>query len=305
MLQAYRPLVSWATSEGISLSKAFSTPKGANSVLVCYIQSLYNRGGSFADAKYAILHTQTTHRHLKGKLARAWDSVKSWSLEVPCTNRLPLPFFLLEVLFYTCVSQAYAHKRHSPVLSLKFASFGILLLLGFHGLLRPGELLHLRVADILVPSTPNSPLIIAIRRPKTRLAFGRIQHVLVQDPKTIAWTSWLLSSWPKNRQLWPFSIASARSLFRQLLRQRQLSDSKLLISSLRPGGATHLYTAGLSVEQLQFKGRWKCIGTLRSYIQEATAAMVLLQLDPVKVAALTVFCDSCRFLDRPPPVPFK
>ena len=47
-------------------------------------------------------------------------------------------------------------------------------------------------------------------------------------------------------------------------------------SSLRPGGALHLYTTrGCSLADLMYRGRWDCPRTLSHYLQEGFAALAL------------------------------
>ncbi len=131
------------------------------------------------------------------------------------------------------------------------------------------------------------PSVVIIRDPKNRLCMGRIQHVLIEDRQTISWVSWLLASvstsvLQNDSYLWPFQAHVARQRFYSLLRARHLLATGLLLSSLRAGGATHHYQGGMSIERLQFKGRWKSCASLQSYVQEAVASLVLLQLTPAQ-----------------------
>ena len=68
-------------------------------------------------------------------------------------------------------------------------------------------------------------------------------------------------------------------------------------SSLRPGGATACYLAGMSLEGLMWRGRWESVATLRHYVQEAAAAMVEAEIPPHALAALRGIAeDAQRFV---------
>jgi len=150
------------------------------------------------------------------------------------------------------------------------------------------------------------PVVVVIERPKNRLYMGRVQHVLIKDPECIAWILWLLAVWTDPESyVWPFTMSMARTCFRKLLAMRGLSNSRLLLASLRAGAATHLYQTGLSIEQLAFKGRWKNLNTLHSYVQEAVASLVLLKLSPDVLSRLRDFHVSSQVLRKPPSCPLQ
>jgi len=301
MQLAARLFRAWCDREDISAPFCFRKPATANALLVVYIQYLFGANYKYADAKYLVLFVQTRWRHLKGKLRTAWDSIESWAQDVPSGNRIPMPLVIMETLFRSCIMRASAQVSH-PVFAYRFLAFGVLLRLGFIGLLRPGELFKLRKCDFVLPMGPGLSMVVVIHNPKNRLHMGRTQHVLIEDSVVISWLTWLLKYLDQDALVWPCGLPQARSMLQEMLYHRGLRGTGPLLSSLRPGGATHLYQLGMSIERLQLKGRWKSIVTLHSYIQEAVASLVLLELSPQKLQTLECFVSDLSVLDCAPPV---
>ncbi len=65
-------------------------PKVLEGLLVEFIQSLYDVGGTFLTGKYAVLATQTIFRATRGQMRKAWDAVESWEQEREASLRRPL-----------------------------------------------------------------------------------------------------------------------------------------------------------------------------------------------------------------------
>eukprot|EP00971_Amphidinium_carterae_P153769 3048949-Amphidinium_carterae.1 len=76
---------------------------------------------------------------LRHQLPRGWGVAKTWRLLTPIQNHKPLPLTVLQAMI-------------TVALSWGWFEFGLALGLGFFGLLRPSELLHLRAHQILLPS---------------------------------------------------------------------------------------------------------------------------------------------------------
>ena len=158
-----------------------------------------------------MLAVQSRYRHYRGKIPRAWDCVSAWELQRPLRSRVPISLEVVRFLFASACSWALEEKSQGCMLF----SLAIFLLLGYHGMMRPGELLNLKVED-LSSSHTGAPLslAIAIRTPQIRKHGGRHQFVLIEDRHAIAWAEWLVQSIPTFVEIWPSSPARFRSLFR-------------------------------------------------------------------------------------------
>eukprot|EP00933_Yihiella_yeosuensis_P048966 TRINITY_DN45457_c0_g1_i1.p1 TRINITY_DN45457_c0_g1~~TRINITY_DN45457_c0_g1_i1.p1 ORF type:complete len:185 (+),score=15.47 TRINITY_DN45457_c0_g1_i1:2-556(+) len=120
-----------------------------NKLLVKFIQHLYETDGFIHVAKYCILSLQNKFRQLKGQLREAWDSYESWSDEQLTSLRPPLPLLILTALCYSARLRALAVRGLE---GLEWFFLSIMCMVGFYGLLRPGELLSLKRKDIALPS---------------------------------------------------------------------------------------------------------------------------------------------------------
>ena len=71
-------------------------------------------------------------------------------------------------------------------------------------------------------------------------------------------------------------------------------------SSFRPGGATHFFLAGKGVDWLRFRGRWKNLATLESYIQEGSVHLVSANILPQAARLLQNRFDAFPTEPAPP-----
>ena len=68
-----------------------SVPVVLESALTEYVQWAFDSGQEFWKAKYAVVGAQWLFRHAKGRIRRAWDSLKTWEDSRPSSHRVPLP----------------------------------------------------------------------------------------------------------------------------------------------------------------------------------------------------------------------
>eukprot|EP00973_Karenia_brevis_P028322 3904850-Karenia_brevis.AAC.1 len=73
---------------------------------------------------------------------------------------------------------------------------------------------------------------------------GMQQFSVIRDRCTIKWLRWLLVDVPGPLKIWPSSAANFRACFKYICQTLDISDAKLLPSSLRAGGITHYFLAG-------------------------------------------------------------
>ena len=256
--------------------------KYLNELLVCFVQWAYNQKFNVHAAKHGILACQVRWPHTKGNLKAAWESLRSWTLELPVGHRTPLTSLSLHALCFTSLMLSASSSSRADADS--WLRLSILLRVGFHGLLRPKELFSLLRADIFLPPLTHGSadcIVMSIRDPKNRFHLGRVQHAVLHDASSCAWLRWLCDSLPSGSRLWRHSLAKARSMFKVLVRMRGLEIANFTLASLRAGGATHAYLHGCEISRLKFMGRWLSDKSLQCYIQEAAARLALTQLlDP-------------------------
>jgi len=246
----------------------------ANALLVGFVQELYEKDKvkNLGTARHGILAVQKRHRRLRGRLSEAWETVTSWGLERPGALRTPI--LLPVVLALSALSKAWALGTSGLDSYLWFA-VGVLAEVGFFGLLRPKELLGLRLEDVSFPEVLLSLAerygIGRIDNPKNRRQFGRVQFAVIRSEHSTAWLQWLSRGLLQSDFFWPSTAAEYRKRFKQLVSALGLDAWGLLPSSLRPGGATWFFAHGVEPPRLQFWGRWASPTSLGHYLQESVA----------------------------------
>ena len=121
----------------------------------------------------------------KGRISQSWKLFRLWrKLEIPC----PAPPLTADLVFSFA---ALAIHRGD----LTFAS---LLLLGFEGLLRTGELLHLRGTDVLIRDDVG---LVRLDETKTSFNKGAEEFVPLQHPWVLMVVGTLLSCLAEQHDL--------------------------------------------------------------------------------------------------------
>lgn len=166
------------------------------------------------------------------------------------------------------------------VLALYFARhFGpaaaVALLVGFDCYLRVSELCRLTTADVRRPvdgGASSSRPVLVLRHTKT--GRGRPQLVVVNRPLVAALLDDCVQHCRPGGRLFPFTPA----LFRRRL-ARACADLGLCPftpHSLRHGGATSDFIAGVSVQRIMLRGRWLSFESCRRYLQLGRAQVAVL-----------------------------
>lgn len=131
-----------------------------------------------------------------------------------------------------------------------------LLLVGFFGLMRPGELLCLRARDVILPNSmllAGEFAVIRIAKPQNARQMGSQQYVEIRHPDAIAWLSWLKCQSAKpDSLLWQSTATKFRVMFKHLCNALRLGSLKLSPASLRAGGATWLVDEGFEISRIRF-----------------------------------------------------
>ena len=78
------------------------SPARANQLLCLFIQHLFETGGKLYVARHAVAAVQDHFPSLRGHLHRAWNTIKSWHLQVRVRNRTPFPLVLLDSAVLNC-----------------------------------------------------------------------------------------------------------------------------------------------------------------------------------------------------------
>ncbi len=176
----------------------------------------------------------------------------------------------------------YALEHHDLI-------FAALLLIGFFGLLRTGEILLVRACDLLVD---QRNLLISLPQAKSGTRNAAAEMVQVSDPFTpevIRAVKELRKDTHMSKvPLWDFTPQSFRDRFAYHLTKFDLLEHKFRPYSLRRGGATHLFQVTGSMERALLKGRWSSPKVAKIYISDALSFLPAMEFSD----------NACRMLQK-------
>ena len=196
-----------------------------------------------------------------------------------------------------CKARLLAHESADQKSCDAWMIFSALLLVGFFGLLRPGELLALRAADATLPNSLAvgcSFAVIRLVRPKNARQMGRLQFTELRHPDAVNWLCWLKMRAPQEHAVrWPGTAAKFRHMFKTVCSAMKIRELRLSPASLRAGGATLLVDQGMEINRVRLLGRWAHLRSLEHYVQIARAEQIALSIPSVVARQLKSFL--CRF----------
>ena len=274
-----------------------------NAILQRFVTHLRAAGDSrsYHLAKHGLLAMQHRFPLLKGRLAPAWSFLTEWKHATPPTQpRLPLPEDLL--ISMTVLARLWALEA-PPSTALLWLALAVALEVSFYALLRPIEILTMRVSQVALPGEgmigKNAHAVVSIENAKNWRHLGGSQFSVVRSSAATFWLAWLVGRLPEGSLLWPGSPQAARRMFKQLLRALGIS-LPFTLACLRPGGATHFFLQDTEVGRLKLWGRWTSEKTLVRYLQEATAMLVKTKLSRDSQVLLKLLPTAGAFLRSPP-----
>lgn len=210
------------------------------------------------DALCGLHHFEPSTRR---KLHKSWRLYSIWrKYEVPC-RAPPVTQDIALALAGWCLAQD----------ELVMAG---LILLGFHCLLRTGELLTVRPCDFLLETDRG---LVTLPSSKSGIRHNSRESVAISDPTTleVARAMVHLQTQLGFRRVpcWNKSGSSFRDLFRRAVAGLDLSALGFRPYSLRRGGATYEMQSHGLMEKTLIRGRWKNSNIARIYICDGLALL--------------------------------
>ena len=259
-VKAREAFYDWLKEEHIALP---SSSYQLDLVVSDYLEALWALGKGRSEGSNILAGLQDAQPHLKGKLKMSWRLMKTWAThEVP--NRAPpIPLDCLHVLL------GYA-------LFKKLDLFALSLMLGFHGLLRTGELLGLQAKHISVQKA-KGPAVISLGLTKSGKRQGSAESITIHSEDVC-----------RRLFQWKHTVTSETSLcgpshkwrktFNDVLEAVGFDQFDFRPYSLRRGGATHLFQLHGRFDALMVLGRWQAASTARIYINSGLAVLAEISL---------------------------
>ena len=242
-------------------------------VLQEFVYDAFEKRWSIGRVRETLNGVAARYHWIRGQMSGPWRVVTTWAVKYPTTPHWPIPLFVLHALVYLAVGWDWH-------------TVAALLLLGYYGLLRPGELIALRRQDILLMHENEvgaGYILVQILEPKTRFRRGRThEYVKIEAPIEVLWfLELVLSRYPPQARLWPYPYRTFRTHLGHLS-ERLLGTTlgkKVLPSGLRTGGATWFFeSSGEDVARLCWKGRWADHRMLPHYVQQLVVQKITLAI---------------------------
>ena len=285
-LKAYnKQLQSFLTHSRLTRKQLYTLPAlRIDRALALYIQHSFDASAPFTYSSHA-LHAVIFHRpDLRLQLHQARGCIKGWEKVKRTQSHPPFTWEIALVISATLARNGY----FGPAIGM---------LLSFDCYLRVSELTHLRRKDIVMPSDArmgraDTGMAVILKHTKT----GKNQSVTVQRPEVAQllchWVRQLPRSAGSRGLVFNFSPRWFGLLIRNACVEHGLGHIPYVPHSLRHGGATTDFLLGRPVEYIHFRGRWKVIESLRTYIQTARALLAA-QNVPRRVSALGDLFSDC------------
>lgn len=154
-----------------------------------------------------------------------------------------------------------------------------LLLLGFHALLRTGELLTIRPVDFMLKADVG---LISLPSSKSGVRNNARESVSLHDPYVLLVASEMVRAKYQLHQeympCWPKSGSAFRGLFQRALIGVGAEHLNLRPYSLRRGGATFEMQSHGQMERTLLRGRWKNSNVARIYVCDGLSLIPTLKL---------------------------
>ena len=273
----------------LSLTAMLQLPaRSVSRLLARYGQALYDNGYARYWYTLAVLAVADEDRSLRRELSAAWEVDWAWKSLTPAHSHIPMPLELLLALV-------------SLALLWKWSGIATLLLLGFTGALRRGEIQPLSPQHVLLPQMlgvySESFFMIRIFNPKMRRLAARMEHARVEEPGLLGWLSAVLEVWPASAPFFagsPHQLTAALQALLAFFHVPSVDGLGITWASLRPGRATQLYMAGEPLQKIQWLCRWAASRTMDIYVQEVASLSVLRHVPPVARERVRLFAAAAE-----------
>ena len=257
-LKRISEFVSYLDRSGRALPES---PPALDAAVAEYIEHQWTTGGSEASGAALISALARFVPEARRHLPQASFLMANWRRTVKRRRALPFAEEVVKAL------SGIAFMR-------KDFQLGMAILIGFLGLLRPAELVSLRVEDVVFPPRLPSTTILILRATKSGRRRNSSEKVLIKEPLVVAALRWLVrTSTDADKRLFPFGGQGLTGKLRNLASSLGLNPSEVSGYSLRRGGATWHFVLNGSLSKTTVHGRWADERTARIYIDGAMAQL--------------------------------
>lgn len=289
-VNCFNDFSAWVKKElHTAITETAFPPARMSSALMGYGKHLFYSG--FPKYMFAeTINTVIDHfPNYRGQISGAWATLCKWEEAEPMERAMIMP----PTIFMAAVSLA---------LLWKWPRFVGAMLLGFHGLLRPSEILPLKRSDLVLPRDVLSTegiCYVRILRSKTSRFMLR-QHARISDELSVHFLDATFGCLAKTEPLFGCSTSLFRSRWNRIFQHLGIPTSErthgITPKSLRGSGASWLFHCTEDVNRVLWRGRWQSKRTLEHYLQDVLGQVLLADLIQDKRDLCLELADSASSL---------
>ena len=242
-----------------------TTYRQLDAILANYLEQMWKEEEPITYAGHLLSGLRRFCPHWKWKIPTAKQYFANWKASHVAVQAVPMPAKAVMAL-------AGAAVQHREL------NFACLLLIGFLGFLRTGEMVTLEANKIEV-SLAMHQIILAL--PATKTSQHREESICIHDDRVASLAYAVLQS--TTGRLWPFSTAAFRKRLHELCCELSLDEFQFSAYSIRRGGASYAFSTGESFDALLVKGRWQNAKTARIYLDTGRAALIQQRFTPRQI----------------------
>ena len=228
--------------------------------VAAYVEHLWQEGDPRYWAEDTISGFSKMIPSMKGCFRLSWALVTAWQRNEPPRRCTPLTMDILLAMVGNAADRGW-HRM------------GLLLLLGFHCLLRTAEMYKLQVSDLECSDSLRSG-VLTLRESKSGTRFNVVESVTVNDTSLLVLFKALTLHLPPGELLFPEGAHCFRQRFDLLIASLCLPTTLLYKPySIRRGAATADFQSHGKLSRTCVRGRWANEKTCRIYVNEATSSL--------------------------------
>ena len=251
-------------------------PERVSGFLIEYGRELYSAGSAYGIFAETINAVVVERPLLRRQLNGAWDLAFVWLSDEPHQHHPAMPLSVMAATVSVALAWGWAHEA-------------AVILMGWAGVLRVGEILAASRKELVLPcdAVPGTTFaLLIIRQPKTRGRTAKHQAARIDQEDIISFLTAMYKNSKPEEMLWPFSAATLRKRFGSLMTALSLPTKKepdqvvFDLGSLRPGGASWMLHSTESPQTVQRRGRWASARVMEIYFQEVLVTTFTQRLRP-------------------------
>ena len=162
-------------------------------------------------------------------------------------------------------------------------------LIGFHCMLRGGEVLGLRFCDCM---HFGDTVVLDLGFTKTGSRKGAREQVTITDSSLASLLRYFCRECESTERLVCMSPCNFRKYYSRLLSFFSLGEEGYTLHSLRRGGATHFFRVTGNLSATLERGRWLSVSSGRMYITEGLSVLAHRRIRPATAAALRMAAEA-------------